>query len=51
MTFLPPIGAISTYLRRLMGYRVLNNCEKFKKKDRYFERNFRQTLKSNEKYE
>lgn len=44
MTFLPPIGAISTYLRRLMGYRVINNCDTLKKKTDILRKTFARHL-------
>ncbi len=40
ITFLPPIGAISTYLRRLISYRFINKKDKFVHKTNVLKRIF-----------
>ena len=46
ITFLPPSGAVSTYLRRLIANRLINNNDKLLKKTKILKKAFSKHLQS-----
>ena len=41
ITFFPPIGGMATYLRRLIGHRLISKKDQMKQKTSYFKKSFR----------